>query len=82
MSGDGAWLVDEDGLIRIGGGGWCVQPVRSCASVRTISALGLPVLGSMTTSYITRVPAGGNVPPKAAGMQNMSSSPESCRMKP
>mmetsp|Transcript_69930 Transcript_69930/g.176192 ORF Transcript_69930/g.176192 Transcript_69930/m.176192 type:complete len:284 (+) Transcript_69930:497-1348(+) len=47
------------------------------SKVDTLSALGLPVFGSMMMSYDTREPTGGN-----GGRTNMSGPSESCLMKP
>mmetsp|Transcript_90073 Transcript_90073/g.278630 ORF Transcript_90073/g.278630 Transcript_90073/m.278630 type:complete len:220 (-) Transcript_90073:402-1061(-) len=57
----------------------------SGSSGRTFSALGFFVFWSSATSYMTRVPTGGQTPPKAwhwMGMKNMSLSLPSGRMKP
>merc|ERR1711920_152518 len=51
----------------------------------TSSALGRPVFSSITVVYLTRVPISGMTPPfvlQDPGKTNMSSSPESCSMKP
>mmetsp|Transcript_100700 Transcript_100700/g.260661 ORF Transcript_100700/g.260661 Transcript_100700/m.260661 type:complete len:281 (-) Transcript_100700:73-915(-) len=49
----------------------------AASKVDTFSALGLPVFGSVMTSYDTREPMGGK-----GGKTNMSGPPASCLMKP